>query len=306
MLISFVLLIWIISCIAYEIEEVDIDSSSCPAVLKPLDHALIEFKVESGGRVLDEITAPGQLFHLILEERDEDIYKIMKGMCLNSTRIIKWESGVDVNINPVFSERIDDIEADLRLTIKLIHITEFEEYQIFNAMRADNFSMVIDLIDSQKGINAIDEFGQTVLMQAVQRNAFPIVASLLNARRPRVLVNTAKSNGRTALFYALEIRDASILKALLRRGANPNVALVKDDDGGGQTPLHLSCLLEMRKHTELLLEYGADPFIQNMYGQYPLQLLPRDATKSTKMFFKKAFENAINKMSALPEGSEEL
>ena len=47
---------------------------------------------------------------------------------------------------------------------------------------------------------------------------------------------------------------------------------------------NISCLLEMRKHTELLLEYGADPFIQNMYGQYPLQLLPRDATKSTKMF----------------------
>lgn len=49
-------------------------------------------------------------------------------------------------------------------------------------------------------------------------------------------------------------------------------------------------MLEMVKHTELLLEYGADVTVQNAAGQYPLQLLPSSAVRSTKLYFKKLFE----------------
>ena len=34
-------------------------------------------------------------------------------------------------------------------------------------------------------------------------------------------------NGYTALFYALELPSTSIMKALLRRGANPNLSVTQ-------------------------------------------------------------------------------
>lgn len=49
-------------------------------------------------------------------------------------------------------------------------------------------------------------------------------------------------------------------------------------------------MLEKTKHAELLLEYGAQPDARNVHGKVPLQLLPGDAVRSTKLYFKKMFE----------------
>lgn len=49
-------------------------------------------------------------------------------------------------------------------------------------------------------------------------------------------------------------------------------------------------MMEKTKHAELLLEYGADPFAKNEYGQTPQQLIPADAVRSTKLFYRKMFE----------------
>ncbi len=48
--------------------------------------------------------------------------------------------------------------------------------------------------------------------------------------------------------------------------------------------------MEKTKHAELLLEFGADPFAKNEYGQTPQQMIPGDAVRSTKLFFKKMFD----------------
>ena len=281
----------------------DIVENGCDTLVKPLDHALFTYEILSDNIIVDSVLIPDQPIHLIIEDRDDSlpIHKIMKGMCLNSTRIARWESAEDVVLSPIFAKPIDNIEANIELKITLHHITSPEDYSIFTALQHNNISKVIDLIDSQIGINAIDEYGQSILMVSVQKNAFPVVASLLNTRRPRVEVNTAKSNGFTALYYALQLRDSSITKALLRRGANPNAALVADENGSGNTPLHISCMFEKRKHTELLLQYGANPYLQNIYGEYPLQKLPKDATINTKRYFKNIFEEAIR--NKLPETS---
>ena len=58
----------------------------------------------------------------------------------------------------------------------------------------------------------------------------------------------------------------------------------------GNTALHFACLLEKVKHAEMLIAYGANIYASNEHGQVPLQLLPRDSVRSTKLQFKKIFE----------------
>lgn len=62
----------------------------------------------------------------------------------------------------------------------------------------------------------------------------------------------------------------------------------------GNTPLHFACMLEKGKHAALLLEYGAVPDARNEHGQTPLDLLPRDAVRSTKLSFKRMFDVSLS------------
>ena len=154
-------------------------------------------------------------------------------------------------------------------------------------------------------VNAIDEYGQSILMTAVQRGVLPVVASLLNARRPRVEVDLTKGNGFTALFYAVDLPQVSIMQALLRRGANPNQVLTSEGNRGN-TPLHLAVRFEKREHVKMLLDYGALPHTLNGYGQSPLQLVPRGAVVSTKKALKRYFEEAIAKLAQAEKDGLEL
>jgi ankyrin repeat protein len=141
-------------------------------------------------------------------------------------------------------------------------------------------------------------------MTAVQRGVLPVVAGLLNARRPRVDIDMEKGNGFSALFYAVDLPNVSIMQALLRRGANPNKQL-NSEGNRGNTPLHLSCRLDKKDHAKMLLEYGALPAATNDYGQVPLQLVPRDSVTSNKRAFLKHFEAAAKRLSeAAADGLE--
>jgi ankyrin repeat protein len=231
----------------------------------------------------------------------------LKGMCENSTRELIFEplDNTVIEIPFFHSNRLPSGDVNCKLILTLHHITQPEHYEIFMAMRMNNFSKVIDLIDDQRGINALDEYGQSVLMLAVQRGALPVVASLLNARRPRVDVNLSKGNGFNALFYSIELRDASLLQALLRRGANPNSQL-NSEGSRGNTPLHVACLLEQKEHAAALLDYGANPFITNDYGLLPLQMLPKDAVRTKKLGFKRIFDEALKRMQTIIDDGSTL
>ena len=271
----------------------------CTSFASTSDHLLIEYEArDKEGVIGKSVKAPGQLQHLVVDD-STPVGRAVKGMCINGTRTVTWKDWASISMAPLPLDKYmfgEDIEnSEISLEFRVMGITSAEDYQIFNYMKMKNYAGVAEMIDNKKGVNALDEWGQSILMLATRENQLTIVATLLNARMPKVNVNLAKPSGYTALFYAIENRDTNILKALLRRGANPNVSL-KQENAVGNTPLHFACLLEKQKHTELLLEYGADPMAVNEYGQYPLQLLPRDAVRSTKLYFKRMFEDALAKM----------
>lgn len=283
--------------------------AECDAIASPSDHVLIEFVVRlaDGEELSPKFVRPNQLFHILLEQSDSSIvHKSIKGMCTNGTRIVTWENGNNINLSPlpISKNAFVDIHEEVSLEITVFHITPQEDYQIFVAFNSGNISLVMDLIDEHKGVNAVDEWGQSILMAAVARGELPVVAALLNTRMPRVNVNMAKPSGYTALFYSIQQPSISTMKALLRRGANPNARLLLADSAGS-TPLHIACMLESVKHIELLLEYGADPTLVNDNGQYPLQMLPRDAVKSTKLYVRRLFEDALAKLENMERQSSE-
>jgi len=188
----------------------------------------------------------------------------------------------------------------ITINIKLHHITSAKDYDIFQPLKNDNITLVMDMIDDHIGINAIDEYGQTPLMIAIINKNMLIISSLLNTRRPIVNVHISKPSGYNAIFYAVQYAGPDVLQSLLYRGADPNT-IILTDSGKGNTPLHFACLLEKIKHADLLIRYGASVRTLNAYGQEPYSLIPKDTPQSTKLDFKKMFDFAYN---ILPEKHE--
>mmetsp|Transcript_44126 Transcript_44126/g.32112 ORF Transcript_44126/g.32112 Transcript_44126/m.32112 type:complete len:320 (-) Transcript_44126:56-1015(-) len=284
--------------LGYKTEDIFVPSD-CDKVAGPGDHVLMEYRMYfANGSLATSVTKPSLLIHAHITSQDDlPVLQALKGMCLNSTRRIIWEDISTLNTLPIFLNAEAGVQSSnqmVYLDLTVEHITTAEEYEIFAAMRYGNYSQVLDLIENHVGVNAVDEWGQTPLMVAVQINRMDVIASLLNTRLPRVDVNVAKPSGYTALFYAIQKASASVVEALLRRGADPNAKLLHEGSRGN-TPLHFACLLEKTKQAEMLLEFGAIPDARNEHGQVPLQLLPGDAVPSTKLFFKKMFEDALKK-----------
>lgn len=305
MLRSFLLIVLLLNAVVGIVIEDIFIPEDCSSFASTSDHLLVEYEArDKDGVIGKSIKSPGQLQHLVVDD-SMAVGRAVKGMCINGTRKVTWQDWASLDMTPLpldkylFGENIENSEITIEFTV--MGITSAEDYQIFNFMKMKNYPGVAEMIDNKKGVNALDEWGQSILMLATRENELTVVATLLNARMPKVNVNMAKSSGYTALFYAIENRDTNILKALLRRGANPNVAL-KQEHAVGNTPLHFACLMEKQKHTELLLEYGADVMAVNEYGQYALQLLPRDAVRSTKLYFKRMFEEALAKMDKEESG----
>lgn len=272
--------------------------ADCVQITAPGDHLLITYRAyrEDGETIEPAFQKPGQLFHMALEQNDIlPMHKYLKGLCANETRILRFENGagLDLSPTPINPNNLIDLEEKVSIEFTIEHITTPSDYQIFGAWREGNLSLVLDMITEHRGVNAFDEWGQTLLMHAVQRGSIEVVSALLNTRMPKVDVNVAKSNGFSALLYAVDLPSTSLLKALLRRGADPNCQL---RIGAGNTPLHLAAIFEKTKHAEMLLEYGANPSILNDEGMNPLQLLPKDAVRSTKLYFKRMFEDAYAKI----------
>lgn len=285
-------------------EDLDV-SGDCSSIAKPTDHLLLTYEVIFGnGTKGPHIPDNHQPIHVLLDQGEEGgLQAAIKGMCENSTRRFIVDSPKDTNLNPLFTkharggeERIANLAESIWIDVTLKKITDQENYRIFDALKHKNYSMVLDLIDEHVGVNSMDEYGQTPLMMAVSQQLLPVVAALLNTRLPKVDVNMEKANGFNALFYAVERATPSILQALLRRGADPNAA-VRAQGGVGNTPLHYACMLEKVKHAAILLEYGARPDAVNEHGQSPLQLVPRDAVRSTKLMYKQMFTEVFDKMA---------
>lgn len=117
--------------------------------------------------------------------------------------------------------------------------------------------------------------GATFLMRLCAHRDLPLetitllIDTTLDAGADIDHVNTS---GTTALCFAMANSNLKMVRALLERGADPNLA-----DADGSRPLHdaatwVDVADEASAIVAVLLEYGADPNAANVRGETPLHL----------------------------------
>jgi cytohesin len=137
--------------------------------------------------------------------------------------------------------------------------------------------------------NVRDGFGKTPLHYAAMYGYRDVAELLLNYGADP---NARDYGGQTPLHWAVGSGHPDVIELLLERGADPNAR-----DAHGNTPLHIAAMTEYFSDVaevmfevapkvlgpagfpydrtdvvRLLLEYGADPTIENYAGMTPLEL----------------------------------
>jgi hypothetical protein len=178
---------------------------SCDKIAEQSDHLLVEYEFifANGSRGLS-VLAPDQLFHMQLSNLDDlPITKGLKGMCQNATRDFIWDSALDVNFSPfvIGKSAYSSYDETITIRVHLTHLTTQPDYLIFDAFRSENHGQALEIIRESKGINAVDEWGQSTLMIVVANQNYPVFAALMNTRRPTVDVNLVKSVRHIYIYY---------------------------------------------------------------------------------------------------------
>ena len=156
------------------------------------DHLLLEYSIQLDDfKPFAERQVPDTLFHIHLDPSLDQF--MIKGMCLNSSRLVRWPSAKGLNFHPFTVSHTLTEDLPVSLSMTLHSITEDSDYEVFDAFKNGNTSRVLHLINEHKGVNAKDSWGNTLLMLAVQAGNIHIISALLNARKPAVDVNAAKA-----------------------------------------------------------------------------------------------------------------
>lgn len=131
-------------------------------------------------------------------------------------------NGADVNLtckngNSVFSKALDRVR----------------NFYYDQSLQQKSQKIVDFLFASGLNVKAVDNFGETILMKAVQNGNYPTVERLIKMGVP---VNAKNKRGETALMQAASaIRHLDIIKLLIESGADVNAAVEYKNDYEGKS-----------------------------------------------------------------------
>ncbi len=108
---------------------------------------------------------------------------------------------------------------------------------------------LINILQSNSKIDAIDEYGYTPLVQTAIVNSISKAEIMLTANAQ---IDFPDLTGRTALFWAADNGNLELCKLYLKHQANPNAYSL-----GGQPLLVLPLLKQHREIKKLLINNGA-------------------------------------------------
>ena len=122
------------------------------------------------------------------------------------------------------------------------------------------------LIENECNINNKDEYGRTVIYEAIVKGYSDIIEELCLAK---IDINNRDNNGKTPLHFASIYYRFDIAKTLIRYGANVNIR-----DVNGNTPI-FDAIFNSKGNPSIILllkENNADYITPNNYGVCPKDL----------------------------------
>jgi hypothetical protein len=142
--------------------------------------------------------------------------------------------------------------------------------ELLLAIWADDPKAVKAIIKSGVDVDILDPDGRTALMECAGReDKFNYLCLLVDAGAD---VNASDIEGWTPLHFAARAQIPKTVEYLLKHGALPN-----PQDSHGNTPLFRAVGTSRGRSDviTLLRNAGADPFIENNYGNSPIDLARR-------------------------------
>lgn len=128
---------------------------------------------------------------------------------------------------------------------------------------------VLDAFIEQYGINSINEDKRGVLTICIMEGRTDLALHLIN--ETNINLNQADRNGYTPLHFAVQENNYSVVEALIQKNA-----AIDSIDKFGNTPLY-KCVTEKVNVniTKVLLENGANIFIENSFGYSPMIVIQK-------------------------------
>lgn len=209
----------------------------------------------------------------------------------------------------------NQVKAALITTIKVGHL-DMAEQLLIHGVHNDTALMLAAtngyrdavklLIKFGVDLNRQDEHGLTPLIAISRYNDMEIVKLLVTAGANMDSVNV---DNNTALMYAAHYGNIDVFNYLLKNGANPNIVnksghtaidlvleniisadsllltaeFINHQDDEGDTPIIRSLRIGNEDAVLLLVEKGADVFIQNKKGESVLSILDEAEVLSDKL-----------------------
>jgi ankyrin repeat protein len=166
------------------------------------------------------------------------------------------------------------------------------------------------LIRDGADVNAGTSLGATPLAVAVQNRNLPVIQASLEAKAdPNIAFKPSQGDpARTPLFEAVSQGNPSseIVALLLGSGANPNLKVTDDGNGGNampqdNTPLLVAAHRQLPEIVKLLLHAKADPNVSSFTGKcFPLHYAVAEPTNVEMLLAAQSQVNAKNAEGETP------
>jgi len=157
------------------------------------------------------------------------------------------------------------------------------------AVCKNNLAVIEILLKYGADIDLQDREGYTVLIHAAAATHYDLVKLLLEHNAS---INLQNIQGLTALHWAsVNKRGLNIIRLLLEHNASINIKCMS-----GRTALHNAADQWNIEVIEILLRYGADPYMEDIYGKTSITTLGRMDRRKVMLFLIKKIKREKKRM----------
>ncbi len=181
--------------------------------------------------------------------------------------------------------RSDETTPEMAQTMLKMRGYNFTEKDFVSAVKKDDAPAVKAFLQGGMNPNAKGENGETALTAAIENSDPKIVNFLID----KADINMRDEKGNSPIHLALKKDKQEIFDALLEKNADVNVP-GKSERGKDQTVLYVAVFKNDEALVKKLLDKGANPNLADSDGSYPLSeavLGPSINTEIVKMMLDK-------------------